>query len=146
MSMYERVFAAIDGGDTQRKVCEKAIAIASANNADLFLGHVVDAVASEASKADLDLLAVKVKAQIEDQLADLIERANADANIKSVTLKVVAGGLPEALGSVLAEQFGPDLVVCCKRGFSNLRYAFAGSVSTYLVRNMDCDVLVVDKD
>ena len=145
MSTYERIFAAIDGGESQRKVCERAIELASANNADLFLGHVVDAVASEASKADMDLLALKVKDQILEAIGDLIQKAEDDPNIKSVTLKVVAGGLPETLGNVLAEQFEPDLVIYCKRGFSGLRYAFVGSVSTYLVRNMDCDVLVIDK-
>lgn len=145
MSTYERIFAAIDGGESQRKVCERAIELASANNADLFLGHVVDAVASEASKADMDLLTLKVKDQILEAIGDLIQKAEDDPNIKSVTLKVVAGGLPETLGNVLAEQFEPDLVICCKRGFSGLRYAFVGSVSTYLVRNMDCDVLVIDK-
>ena len=108
MSTYERIFAAIDGGESQRKVCERAIELASANNADLFLGHVVDAVASEASKADMDLLALKVKDQILEAIGDLIQKAEDDPNIKSVTLKVVAGGLPETLGNVLAEQFEPD--------------------------------------
>ena len=144
-SSYKRIFAAIDGGESQRNVCERAIELAEANHADLFLGHVVDAVASEASDADLNLLAMKVADQIEADLADLLEPARSNPNIKSVTVKVVAGGLPEALGTVLAPQFDPDLVVCCKRGFSGLRYAFVGSVSTYLIRNMDCDVLVVDK-
>ena len=29
------------------------------------------------------------------------------------------------------------------RGLSNIKYAFVGSVSTHLVHNMACDVLVV---
>jgi len=43
----------------------------------------------------------------------------------------------------LAEEFKPDLVICGVRGLSSVKYAFVGSVSTYLVRHMECDVLVV---
>ena len=34
-------------------------------------------------------------------------------------------------------------MICGVRGLSNIKYAFVGSVSTYLVRHMPCDVLVV---
>ena len=37
----------------------------------------------------------------------------------------------------------PDLVICGVRGLSNIKYAFVGSTSTFLVRHMECDVLVV---
>jgi nucleotide-binding universal stress UspA family protein len=35
------------------------------------------------------------------------------------------------------------LVICGVRGLSNIKYAFVGSVSTSLIRNVNCDVLVV---
>ena len=140
---YERIFASLDRSETQRNVCERAIEIASKYNADLFLGHVVDAVPSEASKGDLDLIAITAEKHLREELADLIEAAEADSNIKSVTVKAITGGLPEAVLNQLASLFNPDLVVCANRGFSGIRYAFVGSVSSYLIRNAECDVLVV---
>lgn len=145
MSDYKRVFAALDGASSQRTVVEKAIAIASNHGSELVLGHVVDAVMSEASAADMESLAEGIRLQIIEDIADLIDKAEADSNVKSVELKVISGSVPEDLGSILIPQYKPDLVVCCKRGFSGFRYAFVGSVSTYLVRHMDCDVLVIDK-
>ena len=35
---------------------------------------------------------------------------------------------------------------CGERGLSNIKYVFVGSVSTYLIRNLRCDVLVVKQD
>lgn len=143
---YKRVFAALDGGDTQRTVLEKAILVASENGAALCCGHVVDAVMSEASAADMSRLADGVRERLENDLEDLLGRAREDERIPSVEVSVAAGGITDTLGNVLIPRFDPDLVVCCKRGLSNLKYAFVGSVSTYLVRNMDCDVLVISKD
>ena len=37
----------------------------------------------------------------------------------------------------------PDLVVCGARGLSSFKYALLGSVSTFLVRQCPCDLLVV---
>ena len=51
--------------------------------------------------------------------------------------------LAETLAEQLIEPFAPDLVVCGERGLSNIKYVFVGSVSTYLIRNLRCDVLVV---
>jgi len=43
----------------------------------------------------------------------------------------------------LISSFVPGLVICGVRGLSSIKYAFVGSVSTYLVRHAACDVLVV---
>ena len=43
----------------------------------------------------------------------------------------------------VAWPLNPDLVICGVRGLSNIKYAFVGSVSTHLIRNVKCDVLVV---
>ena len=51
--------------------------------------------------------------------------------------------MAETLAEQLIEPFAPDLVVCGERGLSNIKYVFVGSVSTYLIRNLRCDVLVV---
>lgn len=144
-SRYKRVFAAIDGGDTQQIVAEAAVRMAAENHASLCLGHVVDALVAEASSQDMSKLTAGVQERIEHDLAELLDEARKDEAIPSVELRVMAGSVTETLGNVIIPDFDPDLVVCCKRGLSGIRYAFVGSVSTYLIRNMDCDVLVVGK-
>lgn len=140
---YRTVFAALDGSSTQAAVAGRAIAIAASNHADLVFGHVVDSVPYESSGVNFEALRSDCKARIEEEMADVFAEARNNPNIPSVTFEVAAGRVTEALATQLIEPAHPDLIVCGERGLSNIKYAFVGSVSTFLIRNMDCDVLVV---
>lgn len=143
MTNYKRIFAALDGGSTQEAVLQRAISIAEDNNADLLLGHVIDSVPYEANGIDFAALCDDGRARIEEALGDMLNAAQANEKIKSVRLEVRAGRINDTLAERLIDPFDPDLVICGARGLSNIKYAFVGSVSTFLVRNMECDVLVV---
>ena len=78
--------------------------------------------------------------------ADILAEARANADIPSVELLVRAGRITDTLEHQLVEPTQPDLVICGERGLSNIKYAFVGSVSTFLIRSMRCDVLVVKQD
>lgn len=143
---YTRIFAALDGASTQEAVAERAIALAADNGASLTFGHVIDSVPYEASGVDFEALCEEGKKRIEADLADLLAEARGNANIPSVDLLVHAGRINDTLAHQLVEPTDPDLIVCGERGLSNIKYAFVGSVSTFLIRNMRCDVLVVKQD
>ncbi len=143
---YKRIFAALDGSSTQVAVAERAIAIASDNHAELIFGHVIDSVPYEASGVDFESLCTESAKQIEADIADLFKEARENEQIKSVEFSVRAGRVNDTLATKLIEPANPDLIICGERGFSNIRYAFVGSVSTFLIRNMRCDVLVVKQD
>lgn len=140
---YTRIFAALDGASTQEAVAQRAIALAADNHADLMFGHVIDSVPYEASGVDFEALCVEGKKRIEADLADLLAEAQANENIPSVDLTVRAGRITDTLAKQLIEPADPDLVICGERGLSNIKYVFVGSVSTFLIRNLRCDVLVV---
>ena len=140
---YKRIFAALDGASTQRAVMERAIALAEEEHAELTFGHVIDSVPYEASGVDFELLCNEGKIRIETDLADLLEKARDNADIPSVQLIVRAGRITDTLTEQLIEPFKP---ICGERGLSNIKYVFVGSVSTYLIRNVRCDVLVVKQD
>lgn len=143
---YKRIFAALDGASTQRAVMERAIALAEEEHAELTFGHVIDSVPYEASGVDFELLCNEGKIRIETDLAGLLEKARNNADIPSVQLIVRAGRITDTLQKQLIEPIEPDLVICGERGLSNIKYVFVGSVSTYLIRNVRCDVLVVKQD
>lgn len=143
---YKRIFAALDGSSTQRAVMERAIALAAADGAELVFGHVIDSVPYEASGVDFELLCNEGKIRIETDLADLLESARNTPEIPSVQLMVRAGRITDTLAKQLIEPIDPDLVICGERGLSNIKYVFVGSVSTFLIRNVRCDVLVVKQN
>ena len=127
---YARIFAALDGASTQEAVAQRAVTLAADNHAKLMFGHVIDSVPYEASGVDFEALCAEGKKRIEADLADVLAAARQNPDIPSVEVSV-------------HEPFEPNLVVCGERGLSNIKYVFVGSVSTFLIRNLRCDVLVV---
>lgn len=143
MAKYNKIFAALDGATTQEAVVRRALSIAHDNNAEVVLGHVIDSVPYEANGIDFAALIDDGHDRIEEELKKYLTRARNDECIPSVDLQVRAGRVSECLMESLIEPLNPDLVICGVRGLSNFKYAFVGSVSTYLIRNAPCDVLVV---
>lgn len=140
---YQRVFVAVDDSPVQNKVFDKAVEIAGKNNAILRIGHVVNTGPIEAAGSYPDDLLPQLKAEFDEKLAPLVEKAKANPNIKEVQFVNMVGHIRETLMEEIIEPFNPDLVVCGARGLSPIRYALLGSVSTFLVKHVKCDVLVV---
>ncbi len=141
--LYSRIFAAIDGSSTQEAVIERAVAFASAHHAELLLGHVVDVLPSDANGINYKMLAEEEEAVMRERLAPVLERIAADENIPGCEFSLKVGRVGETLLEDLIGPYDPDLVICGERGFSELKYAFVGSVSKQLIREARCDVLVV---
>ena len=140
---YARIFAALDGASTQEAVAQRAVTLAADNHAKLMFGHVIDSVPYEASGAISKRCAPRAKSASRPHLADVLAAARQNPDIPSVEVSVHAGRIADTLEHELIEPFEPNLVVCGERGLSNIKYVFVGSVSTFLIRNLRCDVLVV---
>ena len=143
MARYNRIFAALDGASTQEAVARRTLSIAHDNKAEVLFGHVIDSVPYEANGIDFAALTEDGLQRVEDALGRYLTRARGDECIPSVDVQVRAGRIAETLLESLIEPFDPDLIVCGVRGLSSIKYAFVGSVSTQLIRNASCDVLVV---
>ncbi len=142
---YSRVFVAIDGSPMQDTVLRKAIRIASTNHAELFIGHVVDTAGTDVNVINTDELVASIKARMAENLKELLGSAHADENIPKLYFELAAGPITDTMVERFIKPFKPDLVICGERGFSSVKYMFVGSVSTYLIRAMNCDVLVVKR-
>lgn len=135
---YQHIFVSLDGGPRQLEVLKKAAAFAHANKAKLSLAHVVDVATQKLSEAEL----AEDVADYEAALGPELEKLRADERIAEVNLYVKAGLIREVLTG-LVDDLEPDLVVCGARASARLNYAQMGSISSYLVRNVAADVLVV---
>ena len=142
---YTRVFVAIDGSAMQDEVLTKAIRIASTNHASLFIGHVVDTSGTDANVINSDELVASIQARMAENMKEILDTARNDENIPETIFQVAAGPITDTMVEKFIKPFKPNLVICGERGFSSVKYMFVGSVSTYLIRAMNCDVLVVKK-
>ena len=76
-------------------------------------------------------------------IAKQLEEAKANPDIPEVEVMIRAGRIRETLKDEMLDVVKPDLVLCGARGLSSIKYALLGSISTFLLRNTDCDILVV---
>lgn len=140
---YGRVFVSLDGTDRQDKVLERAILVAANNNADLYIGHVIDSTALEtAGTYPVDLIP-ELERGFRASIADGVARAEAEPGVGSVKVLVRCGRIRETLKEEMIDQVKPDIIVCGARGLSPIKYALLGSISTFLLRSAPCDILVV---
>ena len=141
---YKKVFVSLDGTPQQDDVLDRAITVADNNGADLIIGHVIDTSAAESTGRTLSEEYIEEQRQLFlDSIADRVELVRSMDNIPSVRVVQEAGLIRETLKEKMLDIIQPDLVLCGARGLSNIKYALLGSISTFLLRNCDCDILVV---
>ena len=140
---YDRILVAVDGTPQQEFVIQRAIIIAANNNAELYIGHVVDSTTLEtAGSYPMELLETLEKS-FRAGIAPQIAEAEMEPQIRKVELIVKIGRVRETLRDEIIDVVKPDLIVCGALGLSNFRYALMGSTSTFLSRIPHCDTLVV---
>ena len=124
---YDKIFVSLDGTERQSKVLQRAIVMAANDNAELYIGHVIDSTALEtAGTYPVDLIP-SLEKDFRESIADIVK----------------AGRIRETLKDDMLDVIKPDLVICGARGLSSIKYAILGSISTFLTRSTTCDVLVV---
>lgn len=140
---YKKVFVSLDGTEQQDMVLRRAILVAANNGAELYIGHVIDSTVLEtAGSYPVDLIPGMERA-FRDSIAPLVAEAKANPNIPKVEVSVKTGRIRETLKDDMLDVIKPDLVLCGARGLSSIKYALLGSISTFLLRNSTCDILVV---
>ena len=140
---YSKVFVALDGTDQQDFVLARAIKVAANNGAKLYIGHVIDSTALESAGAYPVDLINGLETAFRDSIATEVEEAKENPDVADVEVIVRSGRIRETLKDEMLDVIKPDLVMCGARGLSSIKYALLGSISTFLLRSTDCDILVV---
>ena len=140
---YTKVFVSLDGTEQQDFVLARAIKVAANNGAKLIIGHVIDSTALESAGSYPVDLVNGLEEAFKNSIAKQLEEAKANPDIPEVEVMIRAGRIRETLKDEMLDVVKPDLVLCGARGLSSIKYALLGSISTFLLRNTDCDSLGV---
>ena len=138
---YTKVFVSLDGTEQQDFVLARAIKVAANNGAKLIIGHVIDSTALESAGSYPVDLVNGLEEAFKNSIAKQLEEAKANPDIPEVEVMIRAGRIRETLKDEMLDVVKPDLVLCGARGLSSIKYALLGSISTFLLRNTDCDIL-----
>jgi nucleotide-binding universal stress UspA family protein len=134
--VYRNIVVAYDGSDGARAALRSAAALAGAS------GGTIHLVESTGHLEHSDEGVVEADLSAESSARNVLEQAANELEEISVVTRVVTGdpvrGIVEA-----AEQVHADLIVAGSRGRAMMPEAVLGRVSSGVVSNSPCDVLVV---
>jgi len=140
----EKILVATDGSHDAASAARRAVGLAHAFDAELYLVHVVP-VSEPYHMSDTDFaegpsLYEEDAERAQWLLDEQVRKTNeAGGEVAKAYLKT---GEPDAEVVALAEDIGADLIVAGSRGKSPLRRPI-GSVSSSIVAHAHCPVLVV---
>ena len=140
---YSKVFVSLDGTEQQDFVLARAIKVAANNGAKLYIGHVIDSTALESAGSYPVDLVNGLEEAFRNSIAEQVQEAEENPDIAGVEIIIKAGRICETLKDEMLDVIQPDLVMCGARGLSSIKYALLGSISTFLLRSTECDILVV---
>ncbi len=144
--MYKNILVAVDLKEHSEKIVKKAAEFAFANNADLIIVHVFEAVYLEGGFDAYLYNGFNRETHGANQviLNDLKDIAMA-MGCKNVLTKVVTStSVSGCINYELEEEYDIDLIVIGHNKKQGISKVVAGNIPSTVVRNSKCDVFVVN--
>lgn len=142
---YKQILVAIDGSKEAQWAFKKSIEIAKRNKAVLNLIHVVDTRSYTAMTkrvpSDDDAIFADGK-----KILDKYKEEAQTAGVSEVNVFVTPGLPKKVIAHDYAKKLETDLIICGAQGLNAFQKFIMGSVSSHIVSNSPCDVLVVRRD
>jgi nucleotide-binding universal stress UspA family protein len=141
--VYERVIVGYDGSDNAQRALNRAIDLAKQSKAELRIVVVADTMSYAATASGG--IYKRFNEQTKQNAINLASAALDAAKVAGVK-EVYASdeeGQPADMILTLATEYKVNLIVVGRRGMRGLERFLMGSVSTAVINNAKCDVLVV---
>lgn len=142
---YGRILVAVDGSDESERAFKKAVAVAKRNRAQLVLAHVIDTRAYQSFSTFDGSVADNARAEAKNTLNEYKEFAEKEG-IEEVKIVLEYGSPKIIIAKQIPEDEGIDLIMLGATGLNAVERIFVGSVSEYVIRHAECDVLIVRSD
>ena len=142
---YKKILVAVDGSKEAEWALQKGIEVALRNDASLLLAHIVDTRNFPATEA----FNSPIGDSSEDYATELLNSYKNDAKkagVNEVAIAIEYGSPKIIIPKDLAIKHNIDLIVCGATGLNAVERFLIGSVSENIVRNANCDVLIVRTD
>lgn len=139
---YRRILVGYDGSDNSKRALAKAIELARSAGSDLSVVVAVDTVSYALYSTGQYYYPIRddMTQHAKKLLAEATETAKKEGLEASGWVKE---GRPADTIITTATEMGADLIVVGRRGIKGIERFLIGSVSSAVVSNSKCDVLVV---
>lgn len=142
LKQYSHIQIAVDGSKEADLAFSKAVAIAKRNNANLEILHVIDTRSFQNVSSFDSAMGEQVSADAKKKLEEYYDRA-VKAGIKNVHYSIEFGSPKTIIAHEFPQKHQTDLIVLGATGLNAVERLLIGSVTEYVTRTADCDVIVI---
>ncbi|AZI19207.1 universal stress protein [Limosilactobacillus fermentum] len=145
---YENILVPVDGSKQAELAFNKAVATAKRNGAHLDLLNVVDTRAMSYNFAGMSdgSIAYQLVDKSKEYLDELLERAKKEEGFDNIDIHIRLGNPKTVVSFDFPRDHHNDLIMMGASGLSRVQRAMIGSVTSFVKRNAQVDVLVVRTD
>ncbi|MTD42333.1 universal stress protein [Erwinia sp. CPCC 100877] len=145
LQTYQKIMVAVDGSAEAELAFQKAMNVATRNDAELLLAHVIDTRAFQ-SISSFDGVLAEQATEMAKQTLEGYKKQAKDNGCEKVTTIIEFGSPKPLIAKELPQAHNVDLIMLGATGLNAVERLFIGSVSEYVIRTASCDVLVVRTD
>ncbi len=144
MQEYKNILVGVDGSDAAKKAFQKALEVGRRNQAQVIVAHVIEnrVFGTMDYTAMNDQVLAQEAKSADELLAEYTQYAK-ENNFETIKTEVTYGSAKTTLTKDLAEKYKIDLIMVGQSGLNAVEKLIMGSVSSYIIRNAPCDVLIV---
>ncbi|HLQ39655.1 MAG TPA: universal stress protein [Tetragenococcus sp.] len=145
LQQYKKIMVAVDGSTEAELAFQKAINVAKRNQAHLLLVHVIDTRAFQNVNSFDSILAEQATELAKKSLNQYCEQAK-KAGVTDIDTTIEYGSPKVIIAKQIPMEQEVDLIMLGATGLNAVERLFIGSVSEYVIRAAQCDVLIVRTD
>lgn len=142
---YKSILVAVDGSEEAEKAFRKAVEVAKRNSAKLILAHVIDTRAYQSFSTFDGAIADNAREEANNTLEEYRSYAEKEG-LSQIEIVLEYGSPKIMVAKQIPESHNVDLILLGATGLNAVERIFVGSVSEYVIRHANCDVMIVRTD
>lgn len=140
--VYHKILVAVDGSQESERALTKAITLATTNEAELLILNIIDTRSFQNVASFDDSMIDAIAEETKDSMEKYLAQAKA-AGLPGASYLIEYGAPKQMIASSVPEHVGADLIVIGATGLNAVERLLIGSVTEYVARHANTDVLVV---
>ncbi|GAA3628432.1 universal stress protein [Lactobacillus hamsteri] len=141
LSQYQHIQVSVDGSKEADLAFSKAAAIAKRNHASLDILHVIDTRSFQNVSSFDSAMVEQVSSDAKKRMEEYSDRAK-KAGISEVHYSIEFGSPKTIIAHDFPSKHNIDLIVVGATGLNAVERLLIGSVTEYVTRTANCDVIV----
>ncbi|APT19079.1 universal stress protein UspA-like nucleotide-binding protein [Amylolactobacillus amylotrophicus DSM 20534] len=142
LKQYQHIQIAVDGSKEADMAFDKAVAVAKRNDATLEILHVIDTRAFQNVSSFDSAMVEQVSQDAKTKMEEYYHKA-LDAGVKEAHFQIEFGSPKSIIAHDYPKKHNIDLIMVGATGLNAVERLLIGSVTEYVTRTAETDVLVV---